>query len=85
MVSQSNNRRIVPSTQATEKLHGQTRFHPILAILLAALIGLLAVWGDQVFRRPTFDERFQPAIEHPLKMHGLARDGFCFPGRCRIG
>lgn len=49
----------------------------VIAILVAAMV-------VTCYRQPTFKDRWQPVIDHPLHQLGNARQGFCFPGSCRV-
>ncbi len=51
----------------------------VISVFIAGILFLM--W---VIRPPTFAERFQPAIDHPLKQMSYARVGFCFPRKCRV-
>ena len=56
-----------------------------IATIIAVFITALALsWAANTFRVPTFAERFQPAIDHPLKQMSYARNGYCFPRKCRV-
>jgi hypothetical protein len=52
----------------------------LLACWLTAVAVL--VWMA-VLSPPTFRDRFEPAIAHPL--HSMARQGYCYPRMCRVG
>jgi hypothetical protein len=33
----------------------------------------------------SFQQRWQPIVEHPLKQLGNARDSYCHPIKCAVG
>jgi hypothetical protein len=53
----------------------------VLLIVLVAVAATVLWWPVP----PTFEQRWTPAIAHPLKAVSWARAGFCHPVKCRVG
>jgi hypothetical protein len=51
--------------------------------MIPGIVMLLIVLWLAAFLPPTFRDRFEPAIRHPL--HTTARQGYCYPRMCRVG
>jgi hypothetical protein len=54
----------------------------LLAFWLAAVA--VFVWLE-ITRHSSFEQRWTPAIEHPLKAVSAARSSFCHPIKCIVG
>ncbi len=52
--------------------------------ILALVLGFALATGFEWFHHATFEQRWQPVIDHPLYQKSNARVGFCFPGKCRV-
>jgi hypothetical protein len=53
----------------------------------ALLIGWMVVTAAVLWwaRPPSFEQRWAPAIEHPLHSVSAARTSFCYPAKCLNG
>jgi hypothetical protein len=52
-------------------------------VVCAPIAAFILMWWWS--RPPSFSARWQPVVEHPLHAVSMARSGFCYPGRCRVG
>ena len=74
----------MPLGKSTKRERNRKMINALKYSIIAFAMGWALMWGYDTFHTPTFAERFQPAIDHPLKLMSYARDGFCFPHKCRV-
>jgi hypothetical protein len=55
----------------------------VKALLACWLTAIAVLVWMAALSPPTFHDRFEPAVQHPL--HSMARQGYCYPRMCRVG